>query len=164
MDSTHNLDLTQQAQLANLQIAGAISRLSISFQRYPDQQSLPANPNTNLISPERPGPCSSMARIPVYLCTGLQTCCIGHEGSYAMRYSANTTYEAAQSPDTDTYCISQISLGVKRPIPVLRLHVMILLVIAFFLHLILPRLVPVARNKRLIRVLPLISTLRLVLK
>lgn len=126
MDSTHDLDLTQQAQLANLQIAGAISRLSISSKRYPDQQSLPANPNTNLISPELPGPCSSMARIPVYLCTGLQTCCIGHEGLYAMRYSANTTYEAAQSSDTNTYCISQIELGVKRPIPVLRLHVMVL--------------------------------------
>ena len=147
MDSTHNLDLTQQAQLANLQIAGAISRLSI-FQRYPDKQSLPANPNTNLISPEIPGPCSSMARTPVYLCIGLQTCWIGHEGLYAMRYSANTTYEAAQSPDTNTYCISQIELGIKRPIPVLRLHTVVL-VIAFLLHPILPRPVPVSRNKLL---------------
>ena len=156
MDSTHNLDLTQQAQLANLQIAGAISRLSIFFQRYPDKQSLPANPNTNLISPEIPGPCSSMARTPVYLCTGLQTCWIGHEGLYAMRYSANFTYEAAQSPDTNTYYMSQIELGIKRPIPVLRLHAVVLLVIAFLLHPILPRPVPVAHNK----LLPSTPTLR----
>lgn len=162
MDSIHDLDLTQQAQLANLQIAGAISRLSISSKRYPDQQSLPANPNTNLISPEIPGPCSSMARIPVYLCTGLQTCCIGHEGLYAMRYSANSTYEAAQSRIRIRTAYPKSSWESKGRSRFCVCMLWSLLVIAFLLHLILPR--PVARNKRFFRLLPLISTLRLVLK
>ena len=123
MDSTLNINLTQQAQLTNLQIAGAISWLSISFQRYPDKRSLPANANTNLISPEIPCPCSSMRGpqytfAPAYRPVGSVT-----KDFYAMRYSANTTHNAGQSPDTNTYSSPKSYWAFKgRPIAVLRLH------------------------------------------